>query len=90
MGAAGTGVADEPDNMILRLLREIRAKQDEHSSVLSEHGQRLKMIDRRLDEVHETMYTVAGLAAHSNVRHDSVADRLEAIEERVRKLEEKA
>lgn len=81
-------MADEPDNMILRLLREIRAKQDEHSSALLQQGERLKLIDRRLDEVHETMYTVAGLAAHSNVRHDTVADRLDAVEERVRRLEE--
>ena len=76
-------MADEPDNMILRLLREMRSTQ-------LDHGERLKLIERRIDEVHETVYTAAGLAAHANVRHDGVAERLEALEARVERLEEKA
>ena len=76
-------MTDESDNMTLRLLREIRATQIEHT-------ERLKTLDRRMDEVHETLYTAAGIAAHANVRHDAVAERLEALEQRVQTLEEKA
>ena len=76
-------MADEPDNTILRLPREMRTTQ-------FGHGERLELIERRIDEVHETVYTAACLAAHTNVRHDGVAERLEALEQRVERLEEKA
>ena len=76
-------MADEPDMMILRLLREIRETQ-------LDHGEQLKLLNRRMEEVHETVYTAAGIAAHANIRHDTVADRLDAIEARLDSLEEKA
>ena len=76
-------MADEPDNLILRLLREIRETQ-------VDHGEQSKLLNRRMDEVHETVYTAAGIAAHANTRHDTVTDRLEAIEARLDSLEEKA
>ncbi|MBP0615041.1 hypothetical protein [Jiella mangrovi] len=83
-------MADEPDNLVLQLLREIRATLDEHSEEFKSVGRRLDHIDQRLEEVHETLYTVAGAAVHANVRHDTVAERLKTLEERVSRLEEKA
>ena len=85
-------MADEPDNLMLQLLREIRfdvwttcdRRFDEQGNAARSR------IEQRLDEVHETMYTVAGFAMHANVRHDTVTDRLKTLEERVSRLEEKA
>ncbi|ORE99185.1 hypothetical protein [Aurantimonas sp. 22II-16-19i] len=82
-------MADEPDNLVLQLLREIRADIGEVKSTLSKHSERFDRVDQRLEEVHETLYTVAGAAVHANVRHDTVAERLKTLEERVSRLEEK-
>jgi hypothetical protein len=75
------------DNVILRLLREIRADQQDQSK-------RLIRVERRLDEVHESMTTALGMAAHSNVvveqfgqRFDEFEDRLAALQNRVAELE---
>ena len=83
-------MVDEPDNLVLQLLREVRATLGEHSGQFAAVGQSLDRIDRRLEEVHETLYTVAGAAVHANIRHDTVAERLKTLEERVSRLEEKA
>jgi DNA repair ATPase RecN len=83
-------VADEPDNLILQLLREIRGTLGDHGKRFDRVDQRLNAIEQRIDEVHETMYQVAGFAMHANVRHDTVTERLKALEDRVGRLEEKA
>ncbi len=83
-------MADEPDNLVLQLLREAREDVVDVKATLKKHGERLNPIDHRLEEVHETLSTVAGAAVHANVRHDTVVERLKTLEERVSRLEEKA
>jgi hypothetical protein len=75
-------MAKEPDNVVLMLLREIRAVQDEHSG-------RLERMEKRLDDVHEGMITSLGLAGHAHVRHDSMEKRLDELTKRVERLEKK-
>ncbi len=81
---------DEPDNLILQLLRDIRAKLGDHDVRFDRVDKRLAAVEQRIDEVHETMYQVAGFAMHANVRHDTVTERLKTPEGRVGRLEEKA
>lgn len=83
-------MVDEPDNLVLQLLRDVRTTLDEHSAQFAALGQRFDRIDGRLEEVHETLYTVAGAAVHANIRHDTVAERLKTLEDRVSRLEERA
>jgi polyhydroxyalkanoate synthesis regulator phasin len=83
-------MSEDQDNMVLRLLREIRAQQIEDS-------RRLVRVERRLDELHESNATALGLAAHANVvveqsgqRFDELADQIEALRRRVAALEDRA
>ena len=76
-------MADEPTDMVMRLLRDIRAKQAKDS-------ERLLSIEHRLDEMSETPHMAAGFAVHANARHDVVGKDLEAIKARLAKLEENA
>lgn len=83
-------MADEPTELVLRLLREIRSEvsevrrvQDLHSAKFAEHG-------HRLEEIHESLYAALGMSAHANVRHDAVQKQLDELRERVARLEEKA
>ena len=73
-------MADEPDNLVLVHLREIRAK-------LEEHDRRFDKLDKRLDDTHETAIFGVGLAAMANHKLDRLADRTELLEGRVAKLE---
>ncbi len=43
-------MAEEPDNLVLQLLRAIRAKQDEHSARFEEIEAVLKEVRRTRDE----------------------------------------
>ena len=67
---------DQPENLVLVHLREIRAK-------LDEHDKRFDKLDKRLDDTHEAAIFGVGLAAMANHKLDLVADRLQALEQRV-------
>ncbi len=82
-------MSDEPENVILKLLREIRANQQEQGVTLREHVEWLKSIDKRMDEVHETLYAASGIAMHANVRHDTVSEEIAELRRRIERLEEK-
>lgn len=79
----------EPENHTLALLRDIREAVSGVSKVQDEHGRRLEHIERRIDEMHESMVTGLGLAAHANIRHDTVEKRLSDLTKRVERLEKK-
>ena len=73
----------EPDNVVLKLLRDIRETQ-------GEHGGRLTKIEKKLDELAKSVTYSLGLSAHANVRHESVQKKLDEIEKRLKKLEARA
>jgi len=80
-------MGEDEDNVVLRLLCEIRAEQ-------SDQSMRLIRVERRIDEMHENMTTALGMATHSNVvveqfgqRFDEVQDQLNALRRRVADLE---
>jgi hypothetical protein len=69
-------MAKQPDDLVLRSLREIQATQAEHGLTLAEHGQSFEEVKRRLDEIHQGMITSLGLANHAPCapRHNSGRD----------------
>lgn len=80
-------MATSYNNVVLRLLREIRAEQHDQS-------RRMVRVERRLDEMHEGMTTALGMAAHSDLvveqfgqRFDEFEDQLDALRRRVIDLE---
>ena len=82
-------MSKEPENLMLRILREVR---DDVSKIKTD-VRALKTdnveIKQRLGEMHETLFTSAGLAMHANVKNDTLAKRVETLEKRIGKLEEK-
>jgi len=76
-------MADEPHDLILDRLRAIRA-------TLAEHSGRFDGLEKRMEDLHESMTYALGLAAHVNVRHETAEKRFQALEARVARLEEKA
>lgn len=56
-------MADEAENLVLQLLREIRAKQDDHSRLLADHA-------KQLGEIRETSLLAVGIATMANYKLD--------------------
>jgi hypothetical protein len=82
-------MAKEPDNLVLKMLREIRA-------TLGKHEQRFAKIDGRFDKVDKTLGGMSGSLAcalgfpmQANLRHEGVQTPLDALERRVTKPEER-
>ncbi len=75
---------DEPNNLMLQLLREIRDGQGKQSGVIEAQS---RSFTSRFDMLQETMAYTRGLAAHGQVRLDLAERRLEDLEARVARLE---
>jgi hypothetical protein len=75
-------MADEPNNIVLRLLREIRATQDVHSADLT----RLK---DRVEDLYKISTHTLGVAANAHLRYEALESRVHELSERVERLEAK-
>jgi hypothetical protein len=80
-------MAEEPNNLVLKLLREMREILDRHSAMHEEHRRSLATLNKKFDDWQETTATGFGLAADANLRDDAVAERLEDLTRRVEDLE---
>ena len=86
-------MAGEADNVILRLLREIRATQQNHGEMLkthwdalSAHGSSLGRLEKRVEDLYKISTHTLGIAVTAHERHEA---RLDALSERVDRLEAK-
>jgi polyhydroxyalkanoate synthesis regulator phasin len=80
--SGGRSMAKEPDNLVLKMLREIRGRLDKHE-------ERFDKIDKKLDDMSESLTFALGISMQANVRHESVQKKLDALEQRVNRLEER-
>ncbi len=94
-------MAEEADNLVLQMLRLIRAKQDDHSarfdgidSVLSDvqrtlagHELRLEAIEERVETIREGAVTAIGYAAQASRGHVDLRKQIAELPRRVEKLE---
>lgn len=88
-------MADEPDNLVLRMLREIRAK-------LDDHDKRFDRLDKRFDDHDKSMelfrfqpthtFGLAGMAnlqaQQADAKADETAARQKRLDDDFKKLEE--
>jgi hypothetical protein len=80
-------MAHEPDNLVLQMLREIRASLDRHEERFDKIDERFNGLDRKLDDMAGSLTCALGFSMQANVRHESVQKKLEALEQRVTRLE---
>jgi hypothetical protein len=71
---------DERGDLMLKMLREIRATLDDHSA-------EFKTLRKEMHEWHETIATAAGFAMPANLRNSAVESEIEALKKRVETLE---
>ena len=86
-------MAQEPDNLVLVILREIRAKLDEHSRRFDSVDQRFDRIDLQLADIHKQLRDQSDVVIHSlgqstetRFRQTQKSARLDDLFDRVEKL----
>ncbi len=84
-------MADEPDNLVLVHLREMRAEmrnmRDEVRTKLELHDKRFDALEKRLDDVHEAAILSVGLATLANHKLEQVRERVDDHGDRISALE---
>ncbi|WP_333834931.1 hypothetical protein [Rubrimonas sp.] len=90
-------MTEETENIVLRLLREIRETQRAHSERFDGIEQRMTTLERKMDDVNESVAMALGFSAHANVAYETTGQRIDRLTEtvadlraRLEKLEEKA
>jgi len=74
-------MAREPNDLVLRILKEIQKTQAQHSREFEQ----LKIGQK---EIRESVVTALGLSAHANVRVDVMDDRIGKIDAMIEELEQ--
>ncbi len=82
-------MADEPDNLVLRLLREIRATQDIHGSDLRYLKGEVAHLRARADDLYKISTHTLGVAVTAHERYETLEATVKDLTERVQRLEAK-
>jgi hypothetical protein len=80
-------MAQEPENLVLSILRDILGALPSQARDLSEIKADLRRQGLRIDELFESSTMALGLAGHADVRHETVQKQIEQLRERVERLE---
>ncbi len=81
-------MAEEPDNMVLQLLREIRGTLAEHSRFHAEHRQAFAELRDDIREANSNAAYAAGFALLGRRDNEATGERVAKLEVRVKKIEE--
>jgi len=80
-------MAEGDDNLVLRLLREIRSEQTRQHATMDAIGGRITTIERHMEDVKESVTYALGLSAHANVAYETTGQRLDRLTDRLAGLE---
>jgi hypothetical protein len=82
-------MAKEPDSLVLRLLRDIRATQATHGADLTHLKVDLTHLKGRVEDLYKISTHTLGVAANAHVRYEELEARVQELAERVDRLEGK-
>jgi hypothetical protein len=80
-------MAEDDDNLVLRLLREIRGKLDAHDRRFDELDLHMTTFERHVEDIKESVGYALGLSAHANVAYETTGQRLDRMVETIKGLE---
>jgi hypothetical protein len=79
-------MADEPDNLVLVMLRDIRAKQDEHSIHFEQIESRLTDVEKQLGDYKKIVRYSLGQSSETQLRQAQQESRIDELFEKLEKL----
>jgi hypothetical protein len=80
-------MAEDDDNLILHLLREIRAEQGEMRGAMASISERMTSFERHVEDMKESVGYALGLSVHANVAYETTGQRLDRLTELLAGLE---
>ena len=72
-------MANEPDNVVLALLREIRSKLDEHSTMLSGVDGRIRHLEKQFDDLHVAVTYSLGQSSETQLKQTRQGARIDEL-----------
>jgi septal ring factor EnvC (AmiA/AmiB activator) len=82
-------MAREPEDVVVRILRQIQATQAEHSKQFVRMDERFERLEQQVGELNDDMMAALGLASHVNVREQNIQKEINDIKKRLKRLEAK-
>jgi hypothetical protein len=79
-------MADEPDNLVLAMLRDIRAKQNEHSIHFQQIESQLTDVEKQLDDYKKIVRYSLGQSSETQLRQAQQESRIDELFEKLEKL----
>ena len=80
-------MVEEPDNLVLKMLREMRDSLEEVRSKVYEHDARFDELRKAIEDWKETTATGVGVAAHPNIRNDALVNEIAEVKRRLDRIE---
>lgn len=81
-------MAQEPDNLVLKMLREMREILDDVKGKVYEHDARFIELKKQIEDWQETTSTGVGFAAHANIRTPALEREIAEMKRRIDRLEQ--
>ena len=81
-------MAEEPDDLVLRMLREMREAIQDVRNKVYEHDERFVELRKGIEDWQETTATGIGLATHANIRTQHIEDEIADLKRRIERLEQ--
>ena len=79
-------MSEEPDNIVLPHLRDIRAKQDEHSGQFERLGARLDRVEKQLSDLQKVVTYSLGQSTETQFRQAQQERRIDEVFQTLEKL----
>jgi len=80
-------VAEEPDNLVLKLLREMREILDDHTKRFEAHDRRFDELHKAIEDWQETTSAGAGFAMHASIRTQALEKEIADLKKRIDRIE---
>jgi hypothetical protein len=81
-------MAEEPDNLVLKMLREMREALQDVREKVYEHDRRFDELRKQIEDWQETTAAGVGFAAHANLRTQAIEKEIAEPKRRIDRLEE--
>jgi hypothetical protein len=75
-----------PDNLVLKLLREIRETQDSHTKLHQEHKQAFTKLDKQMHETHQALNYALGLGTMADIKNRDQDSKIDELFEKLETL----
>ncbi|MBV8566793.1 MAG: hypothetical protein JO273_15170 [Methylobacteriaceae bacterium] len=76
----------EPDNLVLVLLREMRAKQDSDSARLERVEEQLRHVEKQIDDLHKIVVYSLGQTTETQFRQSQQQSKMDEMFAQLEKL----